>query len=182
MKETTLKAVSGWLGKLTYRASLRRAGKIRTLGNGIVHGLESSERALRAGAYGNCERSTANAVSDSLVEDLQESSKESGVPTYEYVERMRERFRFAAGGPAGHAGGQLNLIRCCWRFRSWRRIERAPLGQFHSDSHDLTENLCFLRVAQDANRDRRKWMRLQNNLFASHAAPAAGIPSRVSTK
>src|SRR5437867_4070829 len=48
VKETTLAAVSGLLGKLAYVASLRRAqGRYEHWGMELVHGAESSERALR---------------------------------------------------------------------------------------------------------------------------------------
>src|ERR1035438_8133093 len=70
----------------------------------------------------------------------------------------------------------LTLVQCCWPFRAWRGIEGVPLGQFHSDPHDLTQHLSFLRVPEDTNRNGRQGMRLQNNLLAAHAAPAAGMP------
>ena len=48
VKETTLAAVSGLLGKLAYLASLRRAqGRYEHWGMESVHGPESSERALK---------------------------------------------------------------------------------------------------------------------------------------
>ncbi len=48
VKETTLAAVSGLLGKLAYLASLRRAqGRYEHWGMELVHGPESSERALK---------------------------------------------------------------------------------------------------------------------------------------
>jgi len=48
IKETTLSAVSGMLGKLTYLASLRAGqGRYEHWGMETVHGLESAERALR---------------------------------------------------------------------------------------------------------------------------------------
>ena len=56
-----------------------------------------------------------------------------------------------------------------------------PLGQLHSDADDLAEYLGFLGMAQDSNWNGRERMRLQNDFFAAHAAPAAGWPSRVST-
>src|SRR5665811_782133 len=70
----------------------------------------------------------------------------------------------------------LTLVQCCWPFRAWRGIEGVPLGQFHSDPHNLTQHLCLLRVPQDTNPNGRQGMRLQNNLLAAHAAPAAGMP------
>src|ERR1700686_333568 len=70
---------------------------------------------------------------------------------------------------------RITLIQCLLPFRTWRRVEGVPLGQFHSDSYDLAEHLSVLRVAQDPNRDGGQWMRLQNDLLAAHAAPAAGV-------
>src|SRR5579871_883070 len=67
------------------------------------------------------------------------------------------------------------LVQCCWPFRSWRAVEGAPLGQFHSDADDLSENFRFLRMTQDSNRNRRKRMRLQNDVVAAHATPAASM-------
>ena len=48
LKETTLAAVSGLLGKLAYLASLRTVeGRYEHWGMQAVHGPESSERALK---------------------------------------------------------------------------------------------------------------------------------------
>src|SRR5580704_8435038 len=67
------------------------------------------------------------------------------------------------------------LVQCCWRFRAWRRIEKAPLGQLHSYSHHLPQHFGILRMAQDPHRSRGKRMGLQNDIFAAHAAPATGV-------
>ena len=92
VKETTLKAVTGLLGKLTYLASLRRAqGKYEHWGMEVVHGPESSERALRA-AHAEIVTGVLRTRLATLEDDLQESSKESGIAAYTYVERMREHF------------------------------------------------------------------------------------------
>jgi len=49
LRETTLGAVSGLLAKLAYLASLRRPeGVYRHWGMSLVHGEESSERAMKA--------------------------------------------------------------------------------------------------------------------------------------
>ena len=49
LRETTLAAISGLLGKLSYLASLRRReGGYLHWGLSLVHGEESSERALKA--------------------------------------------------------------------------------------------------------------------------------------
>jgi hypothetical protein len=92
VKDTTLAAVSGLLGKLSYLASLRQEhGHYRHWGMSIVHGPESSERALKA-AHAEVVTDVLRTPLASLVEDLHESSQNSGVPADAYVEQMRERF------------------------------------------------------------------------------------------
>ncbi len=93
VKETTLSAVSGLLGKLSYLASLRRAhGRYEHWGMQMVHGLESSERALKA-AHSEIITGILRAPLASLTEDLENSSRDSGVAAQEYVEEMRGHFK-----------------------------------------------------------------------------------------
>jgi hypothetical protein len=90
VKETTLSAVSGLLGKLAYLASLRRAqGRYEHWGMELVHGQESSERALKA-AHAEVVAGVLRTPIASLVEDLDESSRGSGVAAQAYVEGMRQ--------------------------------------------------------------------------------------------
>ena len=92
VKETTLAAVSGLLGKLAYLASLRRAqGRYEHWGMELVHGAESSERALRT-AHAEIVAGVLRTPLESLVEDLQESSRGSGLDAKLYVEGMRDHF------------------------------------------------------------------------------------------
>ena len=92
VKETTLAAVSGLLGKLVYLASLRRAqGRYEHWGMELVHGPESSERALKT-AHAEVVAGVLRTPLSSLVEDLDESSRDSGVTAQVYVEGMRARF------------------------------------------------------------------------------------------
>ena len=92
VKETTLAAVAGLLGKLAYLASLRRAqGRYEHWGMGVVHGTESSERALKA-AHVEVVAGVLRTPLASLVEDLEESSSASGEAAQAYVEELRERF------------------------------------------------------------------------------------------
>ena len=92
VKETTLAAVSGLLGKLAYLASLRRAqGRYEHWGMELVHGPESSERALKT-AHAEIVAGVLRTPLALLVEDLDESSRGSGVPAHAYVEGMRDRF------------------------------------------------------------------------------------------
>jgi len=92
VKETTLAAVSGLLGKLAYLASLRRAeGRYEHWGIKAVHGAESSERALKT-AHGEIVASVLRMPLARLEDDLQESSRNSGVAARAYIEGMRETF------------------------------------------------------------------------------------------
>jgi hypothetical protein len=92
VKDTTLAAVSGLLGKLAYLASLRRAqGRYEHWGMELIHGPESSERALKT-AHSEIVAGVLRAPLASLVEDLDESSRSTGVAAQAFVEGMRERF------------------------------------------------------------------------------------------
>jgi hypothetical protein len=92
VKETTLAAVSGLLGKLAYLASLRRAhGGYEHWGMELIHGPESSERALKM-AHAEVVAGVLRAPLASLVEDLDDTSRSSGVAADSYIEGMRERF------------------------------------------------------------------------------------------
>jgi hypothetical protein len=91
VKETTLAAISGLLGKLAYLASLRRAqGRYEHWGMELVHGPESSERALKT-AHTEIVAGVLRAPLASLVEDLAESSRNAGIEAHPYIEGMRAR-------------------------------------------------------------------------------------------
>jgi hypothetical protein len=92
IKETTLSAVSGLLGKLAYLASLRGQGRYEHWGMESIHGPESSERALRQ-AHMEVITRVLRTPLPSLLEDLNESSEGSGIAGSEYVERMRGRLQ-----------------------------------------------------------------------------------------
>jgi hypothetical protein len=88
VKETTLGAVSGLLGKLAYLASLRRGQNgYEHWGMSLVHGAESSERAMKA-AHNEVVADVLRAPLASLANDLEESSRNSGVSARAYVEEM----------------------------------------------------------------------------------------------
>src|ERR1700741_1452597 len=70
---------------------------------------------------------------------------------------------------------QPTLIQYWWHFRAFSGIEGVPLGQLHSHSHYLAEDLGLLRVAENANRDRGKRVRLENDFLAARAAPRTGV-------
>src|SRR5579863_10504237 len=76
VKETTLAAITGLLGKLSYLASLRRAGgRYEHWGLEAVHGTESSERALKT-AHTEVVSSVLRTPLASLADDLQEAFAE----------------------------------------------------------------------------------------------------------
>jgi hypothetical protein len=109
VKETTLAAVSGLLGKLVYLASLRRAqGRYQHWGMELVHGPESSERALKT-AHIEVVAGVLRTPLASLVEDLNESSLGSGVDAYAYVEGMRERSEDLLPGERQDSPAALHL-------------------------------------------------------------------------
>lgn len=92
VKGTTLAAVSGLLGKLVYLASLRRPeGRYEHWGMELVHGPEASERALKT-AHGEIVAGVLRMPLGSVVEDLEASSRPTGVTAQAYVDGMRERF------------------------------------------------------------------------------------------
>ena len=92
VKETTLRAVSGLLGKLAYLASLRHGNRrYEHWGMEVVHGAESSERAIRT-AHGEVVASVLRTPLATLADDLKESSRGSGIAAAAYVEELRENF------------------------------------------------------------------------------------------
>jgi hypothetical protein len=92
VRETTLAAVSGLLGKLAYLASLRkRPGGYQHWGMELIHGPESSQRALKA-AHGEIVGKVLREPLPALVEDLRESSQNGGTSSGLFVEELRGRF------------------------------------------------------------------------------------------
>jgi hypothetical protein len=112
VRGTTLAAVSGLLGKLAYLASLRRAeGRYRHWGMEHIYGPESSERALKL-AHTEIVAGVLRAPLKSLVEDLDESSRSSGVAARSYIEGMREHLNELLPGerPESPAASHLNSV------------------------------------------------------------------------
>jgi hypothetical protein len=92
LKESTLGAVSGLLGKLAYLASLRREhGRYEHWGMESVYGQESSQRALKA-AHSEMLTGVLRTSLPSLLEDLDQSRSGSGLSAEVYVDWMRSHF------------------------------------------------------------------------------------------
>lgn len=92
VKETTLAAVRGLLGKLTYLSSLRGArGHYQHWGMAAVHGAESSDRALRT-VHAEIVTAVLRTPLPALMEDLRDSCRDSGIPPLTYVEELQNRF------------------------------------------------------------------------------------------
>ena len=112
IRETTLSAVCGLLGKLTYLASLRGGqGRYEHWGMENVHGAESSEKALHQ-AHMEVMAKVLRMPLPSLAEDLKESSQSSGIARADYVEKMRRRFEdlLPEGRQNTPASSHLNSI------------------------------------------------------------------------
>jgi hypothetical protein len=89
LRETTLGAVRGALGKLAYLASLRRGhAGYRHWGLTQVYGAESSERAMKT-AHAEALAQVLRTPLPALIEDLQQSSADSGISAGLYVEELR---------------------------------------------------------------------------------------------
>jgi hypothetical protein len=112
IKETTLAAVSGLLGKLNYLASLRRGhDQYHHWGMALVHGSENSERAIKT-AHSEVVTEVLRSTLATLAEDLQRSSQGSGVAPRAYVEAMRAQFNdlLPALGKDPAAASHLNSV------------------------------------------------------------------------
>jgi hypothetical protein len=92
LRETTLSAVSGLFAKLAYLASLRRReGGYQHWGMSLVHGEESSERALKTAHAEVLSKVLKTPISE-LEEDLLESSRSSEETAGTYLVGMQEQF------------------------------------------------------------------------------------------
>jgi hypothetical protein len=109
IKETTLSAVSGLLGKLTYLASLRRKdGTYQHWGIVLLHGEEPTERALKT-AHIEALNAVLRTPLPELAEDLQKSSQDSGVGAGAYVEEMRGKIDALLPGDRKSSPGASHL-------------------------------------------------------------------------
>jgi|SRR5580658_459032 hypothetical protein len=111
LRETTLAAVTGALAKLAYLGSLhRREGGYLHWGMSLVHGEDSSERALKA-AHTEALSAVLRTPMAELVEDLRASSQDSEKTAAAYVEGMREQFTELLPSPQDAASAShLNSV------------------------------------------------------------------------
>jgi hypothetical protein len=92
VKETTLAAVAGLLGKLGYLASLRSArGQYEHWGVETVYGKEQAERAWKT-AHSEVVTGVLRTPLATLEKDLEVSSRGNGMEAEPYVAGLRERF------------------------------------------------------------------------------------------
>lgn len=110
LRQTTLAAVSGLLAKLAYLGSLRRReGGYEHWGMSLVHGEESSERALRAAHTEVLSKVLRTPISD-LQQDLNESTRSAEETPGACIERMREQFNQLLPSPDPVSASHLNSV------------------------------------------------------------------------
>lgn len=92
VKETTLSAIAGLLGRLKYLASLRQQqGQYKHWGVESVHGAEAAARALKT-AHGEVLRNVLRTPLPALEQDLDLSSKGAGMNAEGYLEQLETSF------------------------------------------------------------------------------------------
>ncbi len=92
LRGTTLAAISGLLARLAYLGSLRRPeGGYQHWGLALVHGEESSERALKS-AHSEVLSAVLRTPISELEEDLQRSAEGSNEDAGVYLQGMRKQF------------------------------------------------------------------------------------------
>jgi hypothetical protein len=110
LRQTTLAAVSGLLAKLAYLGSLRRReGGYQHWGMSLVHGEESSERALKAAHTEVLSKVLRTPISQ-LEEDLRESTRSSEETAGAYIEGMQEQFNELLPSPDAVSARHLNSV------------------------------------------------------------------------
>lgn len=125
VKDTTLSAVSGLLGKLAYLASLRhKQGRYQHWGIENVYGPEASERALKA-LHADILKGVLRTSLPLLEEDLQVSSNAGGLDAGTYIEQLRGRFEdlLPEGRQDSPSAQHLNSV-----LLALSRLEKNPAG------------------------------------------------------
>ena len=112
VRETTLAAVSGLLGKLSYLASLRGAqGRYEHWGLESVYGAEASERALKS-AHSEVIAGILRTRLETLSSDLRSCSEIQGMAAQHFAEDLRDRFEqlLPAGRENSPSAAHLNSV------------------------------------------------------------------------
>lgn len=112
VRETTLAAVSGLLGKLSYLASLRGAqGRYEHWGLESVYGAEASERALKS-AHSEVIAGILRTRLETLSSDLRSCSEIQGMAAQHFAESLRDRFEqlLPAGRENSPGAAHLNSV------------------------------------------------------------------------
>ena len=125
VKDTTLSAVSGLLGKLAYMASLRHTqGSYQHWGMENVYGPEASERALKT-VHADVLKGVLRTPLSLLQEDLQVSCRAGGLDAGTYVEQLRGRFDdlLPEGRQDSPAAQHLNSV-----LLALSRLQKNPTG------------------------------------------------------
>ena len=135
LRETTLATISGLLAKLDYLASLRRrGGGYHHWGLSLVHGEESSDRALKA-AHTEVLSDVLRMPIAELEDDLQESSRGSQKTEQAYVEGMREQGSELLPSPEDAASAShLNSV-----LVALSSLKKNPPGAIPSASSQLPQ-------------------------------------------
>jgi hypothetical protein len=109
LRQTTLPAISGLLGKLAYLASLRCPPKgYAHWGMESVYGKDSADRALRT-AHAEITTRILRTPLALLTEDLDQSSSARGVAAQSLVQQMNEQFDNLLPGERTDAPSRAHL-------------------------------------------------------------------------
>ena len=125
VKDTTLSAVSGLLGKLAYLASLRhKQGSYQHWGLENVYGPDASERALKT-VHADILKGVLRTPLPLLEEDLHISCRAGGLDARTYVDELRGRFEdlLPEGREDSPAAQHLNSV-----LLALSRLEKNPAG------------------------------------------------------
>ena len=125
VKDTTLSAVSGLLGKLAYLASLRhKQGSYQHWGMENVYGPDASERALKT-VHADILKGVLRTPLPLLEEDLHISCRAGGLDARTYVDELRGRFEdlLPEGREDSPVAQHLNSV-----LLALSRLEKNPAG------------------------------------------------------
>jgi len=110
LKETTLSAVTGLLGKLAYLGSLhqKKEDGYQHWGMSLVYGRETSNKAIQT-AHAEVVTEVLRTPVHRLIEDLHETCETEGVPPEQYVEGLQTEFENLLPGVKKNSPSALHL-------------------------------------------------------------------------